>query len=348
MPFAGWEMPVQFEGIKAEHQAVRESVGLFDVSHMGEIWIEGKDALAFADSLITNDLYSTADGQILYSPMCLENGGIVDDLLAYRYNKEKILFVVNASNRSKDFDHIKKNISGDVTVTDKSDHTGQLAVQGPLSRALMSSISDSVISNLPEFHFVEGSVAGINCLVSRTGYTGEDGYEIYCADKDLPALFLEIEKAGKNHNMKFIGLGARDTLRLEAKLTLYGNDIDETTSPLEAGLGWTVKFTDRDFIGKSALEEQKKQGITRRLVGFEMTDKAIARHGYPIIRGNSIDETPIGTICSGSPSPTLGKNIGLAYLPIDMTKTDTNFNVIIRGIAKGAKVVKTPFYRQKP
>lgn len=340
-------MPIQFEGIKAEHQAVRESLGLFDVSHMGEIWIEGKDALAYADYLITNDLYQAKDGQVIYSPMCTESGGIVDDLIAYRYSEEQILLVVNASNREKDLAHIRAHVHGKVQITDRSDETGQLAIQGPRAKELLSSMTDGRFDELETFYFVEGEVAGVPCLISRTGYTGEDGFEIYCAMDRLVALFLGLEAAGASFGMKLIGLGARDTLRLEARLSLYGNDIDETTSPLEAGLGWTVHFRDRDFLGKTALLSQEEEGVARRLVGFEMTEKAIARHGYTVIRGNDPNEPVVGTVTSGSPAPSLGKNIGLAYLPLEMTKKGTEFCVLIRGAAKGARVIKTPFYRRK-
>jgi aminomethyltransferase len=346
VPFAGYELPVQFEGIKAEHFAVREAVGLFDVSHMGEILLEGKDALAYADYLLTNDLYVAENGQAVYSPMCLESGGIVDDLLAYRFDEERVLLVVNAANRPKDLAHIQKHVRGDVRITDKSDEIGQIAIQGPNAKALVGKISEGRFNDLKPFCFVEGKAAGVSCVVSRTGYTGEDGYEMYCANEDMVSLFLALEAEGEPFGLKLIGLGARDTLRLEAKLSLYGNDIDETTTPLEAGLGWTVRFYDRDFIGKAALLAQEEAGVTRRLVGFEMTQKAVARHGYPIIRGEDPNETPVGTVCSGSTAFTVGKNIGLAYLPLDMAKKGTEFAVVIRGAAKKARVVKTPFYRR--
>ncbi len=349
VPFAGYEMAVQFEGIKAEHQAVRNAVGLFDVSHMGEIWIEGKDALDYADSLVTNDLFAAEAGRVVYSPMCMENGCIVDDLFAYIYDRQKVLLVVNASNRHKDLAHILENVRGEVRVTDKSDETGQIAVQGPNAVALVAAVSDGRYRDLPQFRFVEGEIASVPCLISRTGYTGEDGYEIYCSGSDLEKLFLGIEAQGAPFGLKPIGLGARDTLRLEARLSLYGNDIDDTTTPLEAGLAWTVKLdTDRDFIGKAALLAQVEKGLSRKIAGFEMTDKAIARHGYPVVRGNDPSEPPVGFVGSGSPSITLNKNIGLAYLPIDMTKRGTKFYVVIRGAAKEAVVVKTPFYRREP
>lgn len=277
--FAGYNMPIQFAGIKKEHQAVREAAGLFDVSHMGEIWLEGDNALAAADYLVTNDIYAIENGQIAYTPMCLDSGGIVDDLLVYRFSPKKILLVVNAANHDKDLAHIQQYVGDDVNVIDRSFDTGQLALQGPKSSEIMANISDQVVE-LPGFHFLETTIAGAACLVSRTGYTGEDGFEIYAANDDMSAIFDALIDTGCEFGMELIGLGARDTLRLEAKLCLYGNDIDEHTTPLEAGLGWTVKLGERDFVGKNAISSQKAAGVTKRLVGFEMMDKGIARHGF--------------------------------------------------------------------
>ena len=345
--FAGYEMPIQFEGIIKEHQAVRQAAGLFDVSHMGEIWLEGAGALAYADCLVTNDVYAIEDNQIAYSPMCLDSGGIVDDLLVYRFGEEKVLLVVNAANHDKDLAHIEKHCPAGVTVVDRSFLTGQLALQGPRSSEILADIADATLVGLGGFRFAEGTVGGAPCLVSRTGYTGEDGYEIYCTNEDLPQVFDAVTEAGASRGLKQIGLGARDTLRLEAKLCLYGNDIDETTTPLEAGLGWTVKFTERDFLGKAALEKQKAKGIPRKLIGFEMEDRGIARHGYPVVPdGEAADAAPIAEVCSGGPSPTLGRNIGLVYLPTSLAKKDARFGVVIRGSVKRAKVVKTPFYKR--
>jgi aminomethyltransferase len=343
--FAGFEMPIQFEGIKREHQAVREAAGLFDVSHMGEIWLEGSGALAYGDYLVTNDIFAIEDGQIAYSPMCLESGGIVDDLLVYRVASDKILLVVNAANHDKDLEHIKKHRPDNVEIVDRSFETGQLALQGPKAEEILSKIADASLVHLKGFRFSMGAIADVPCLVSRTGYTGEDGFEIYCPGDKLIQVFDAIAKAGERSGLKQIGLGARDTLRLEAKLCLYGNDIYETTSPLEAGLGWTVKLESRDFLGRDAIVAQKAAGLTRKLVGFEMVDRGIARHGYPVVEeGGDADGPSIAVICSGSPSPTLGKSIGLVYLPRRLAKKGTVFGVVIRGAVKRAKVVKTPFY----
>jgi aminomethyltransferase len=347
VPFAGYEMPIQFAGIKKEHLAVRERVGIFDVSHMGEIWLTGPDALGFADYLVTNDIAGLDDGQVAYSPMCLETGGIVDDLLVYRLSRERLLLVVNAANRAKDFKHITAHRRGDVEIVDKSADTGQLALQGPRAEALLSALTGDRFKELSYFRFTSGEVAGVSCLVSRTGYTGEDGFELYCDQGDLVALFRAVAAAGEPMGLLPVGLGARDTLRLEAKLSLYGNDIDETTTPLEAGLGWTVKLDGADFIGKGALLAQKKRGVDRRLVGFRMVDKAIARHGYPVVpEGAGPGAEPMAEVCSGGPSPTLKQSIGLVYLQKKLAKKGSRFGVVIREKVKMAEVVKTPFYKR--
>ena len=347
VPFAGYDMPIQFAGIKAEHNAVRTAAGIFDVSHMCEFWLEGKDALEYAHWLVTNDVKGLRDGQICYTPMCVENGGIVDDLLVYRYGQEKILLVLNAACHDKDLEHITKNVFGDVTVTDRSYETGQVALQGPRAQEILTAVTGGSFADLGFFYFAEGSVAGEPCIVSRTGYTAEDGFEIYCANDSLPTVFNAIMKAGEPLGLQPIGLGARDTLRLEGKLSLYGNDIDLTTTPLEASLGWTVKLDAGDFLGRDALIKQKKEGLKRRLMGFEMIDKGIARHGYSIVLADSdIDAEPISTVASGSPSPTLGKNIGLAYLPAKGYKSGKEIGVVIRKKVLKAKVVKTPFYKR--
>ncbi len=345
--FAGYQMPIQFSGIKAEHHAVRSLAGLFDVSHMGEIWLEGPDALAYAHWLMTNNIGDLANGQVAYSPMCLDDGGIVDDLLVYRVSEKKILLVVNAANHDKDLAHIVSHVRGNVDVHDRSDETGQLALQGPGASEILSQVSKGAFEDLPPFHFVEATVSNSPCLVSRTGYTGEDGYEIYASNQHMVPIFQTLMDAGQSLGLAPIGLGARDTLRLEAKLCLYGNDIDETTTPLEAGLGWTVKLDAGDFLGKDALLNQKEDGIKRRLMGFEMETKAIARHGYPVVLTNAeADSEPISTIASGCPSPTLKKNIGLVYLPKKKYKVGTTFGVAVRGKVATARVVKTPFYKR--
>jgi aminomethyltransferase len=347
VPFAGYEMPVQFAGIKAEHQAVRTRAGLFDVGHMGEIWLEGPDALEYAHWLVTNDIKGLEDGQVAYTPMCLASGGIVDDLLVYRFGSAKILLVVNAANHDKDLGHVQDNVRGDVEVIDRSYDTGQLALQGPLAAEILASITAGRYRDLGFFRFVEGEIAGQPCLISRTGYTAEDGYEIYADNDRMVPLLKALMEAGEPQGLQPVGLGARDTLRLEGKLALYGNDIDETTTPLEALLGWTVKLEAGDFLGRDALVKQKGEGIPRKLVGFEMVDRGIARHGYPVVpAGAGPDAEPISHVASGSPSPTLGTNIGLVYLPKKGYKRGAEIGVVVRDKVLVAKVVKTPFYQR--
>jgi aminomethyltransferase len=348
VPFAGYEMPVRFKGIKAEHEAVRTKAGLFDVSHMAELWLDGPGALDYARWLVTNDLHALEDGQVLYAPMCLPSGSIVDALLVYRYSISKVLLVLNASNHDKDLAHVSANAAGrDVRVTDKSYETAQLALQGPLAVRILAQVSGERFASLGFFRFAEGEVAGRPCLVSRTGYTGEDGYEIYCDNRHAVHVFRALMEAGEPLGLQPIGLGALDTLRLEAKLCLYGNDIDETTTPLEAGLGWTVSFDSGDFNGRDALVRQKEEGTARRLVGFEMVGKGIARHGYKVVAaGAGPDAAGLCLVASGAPSPTLGTNIGLAYLPRKGYKPGTAFCVVIRDKVIEAKVVKTPFYKR--
>lgn len=347
VPFAGYEMPVQFEGIKAEHNAVRTRAGLFDVSHMCEFWLEGPDALEYAHWLVTNDVKGLENGQVCYTPMCTPEGGIVDDLLVYRYGTDKILLVVNAACHDKDLEHVRSNVRGDVKVTDRSYQTAQVALQGPAAVEIMAAATNGEYRDLGFFHFAEGKVAGVDCIVSRTGYTAEDGYEIYCANEGMVQVFNKLMEVGEPEGLALIGLGARDTLRLEGKLSLYGNDIDLTTTPLEALLGWTVKLEAGDFNGRDALVKQKEEGVGRRLLGFEMVGKGIGRHGYPIVpAGAGPDAEPISFVASGAPSPTLGTNIGLAYLPKKGYKVGATFGVVIRNKVVEARVVKTPFYKR--
>lgn len=346
--FAGFELPVQFSGIIAEHHAVRNAVGLFDVSHMGRVWIEGQGALECAQYLVTNDVSSLKDGQALYSPMCREDGGIIDDLLVYRLGPERFLFVINSGNHDKDLSHLKKMAPSSVRIIDKSYESGQLALQGPSSALVLDGPSQGKLGQLSFMDCLELPLFGKPCLVSRTGYTGEDGYEIYCDNNDIVHVFQNLIKEGSAWGIVPVGLGARDTLRLEARLCLYGNDIDETTTPLEAGLGWTVRFQAGEFVGKEILERQKQEGVTRRLVGFEMLDKGIARHGYPVVSVEAgAESTPIGFVTSGSPSPTLARNIGLAYLPKKGYKLGTKIGIVIRGRVLQAELVKTPFYKRE-
>jgi len=343
VPFAGWLMPVQYEGIRQEHEAVRQRAGLFDVSHMGELHLEGPEAVALVDSLVTNSVKSLPVGKALYTCCCNEAGTILDDLIIYRRGEDRILVVCNAGNREKISAHFAKHAAGRCSFRDASDETALLALQGPLAEQALREVGcDAHLPELGTFHLADGMVAGIPCTVARTGYTAEDGFELFCANADAPALFRAILAAPVG--VKPIGLGARDTLRLEGKLSLYGNDIDETTNPLEAGLGWVVKLDGDDFIGRDALRAIQAAGVTRKLVGIQMTGRGIARHGYPVI----IDGQEVGVVTSGSPSITLGTNIGLAYVPVAASRVGTALGVQIRDKVIDAVVVKTPFYKRQP
>ncbi len=339
--FGGWEMPVQYAGILEEHRAVRERVGLFDVSHMGELDVEGPDSLVSLQALTPNDVGKLADGRIQYSAFLTEKGTFVDDLLVYRRAADSYLVVVNASNTPKDFAWAAAGVRGDVRIDDRSADYALIAVQGPKAGALLARLSDPDPSDLPYYGFRNTKVAGAAALVSRTGYTGEDGFEIYCRPDDAESLFRRLLEEGKPEGVAACGLGARDTLRLEAKMALYGNDIDDTVTAWEADLGWIVKLGKGDFVGRDALVAQKQAGVPRKLVGFEMVDRGIARHGYPAktAAGN-------GLVTSGTHSPTLGKPIGLALLPAGATAIGTEFHVDIRGRAAAARVVATPFYKR--
>jgi len=346
VPFAGFEMPVQYQGISAEHQAVRERVGVFDVSHMGELELRGPGAAELVNRLVTNDLGRVSDGQAMYTCCCNEQGTILDDLIIYRRSTENILVVCNASNRAKISRHFAEASEGKVDFKDTSDQTALLAVQGPraLETLMQAGTSLGELDRaLPSFRFREAEVGGVRATVARTGYTGEDGVELFCRSEDAVRLWRALFEAGRRFEIAAAGLGARDTLRLEARLSLYGNDIDETTNPLEAGLGWTVKLEKSDFVGKNALLRVKQQGLARKLVGFEMTGRGIARHGYALLDGSG---QPVGTCTSGAPSPTLGKNIGLGYLPVNMSEIGVEFLVDCRGKKVGGKVVRTPFYKR--
>jgi aminomethyltransferase len=340
--FGGWEMPVQYEGILEEHRAVRERVGLFDVSHMGEFELTGPDALPALQSLTPNDVGRLADGRCHYSAFLTERGTFVDDLLVYRRAADSFLVVVNAGNTGKDFQWASAHAKGDLRLEDKSAAYALIAVQGPLAAGLMSRVSEPDPSDLPYYGFRATSLFGAHALVSRTGYTGEDGFEIYLDPQEAEKVFRGLLEAGRPDGAVPCGLGARDTLRLEAKMALYGNDIDDTVTPWEADLGWIVKMKKRDFLGRDALERQKEQGVPRKLVGFEMVDRGIARHGYPA-------QTPAGegVVTSGTHSPTLGRPIGLALVPSGAQTVGTEFEVDIRGRRARARIVETPFYKRK-
>jgi len=344
VPFAGWEMPVLYSGIVREHQAVREAAGLFDVCHMGELELAGPDAAKVANELVTNDLSRIEAGQAMYTCCCNEQGTVLDDLILYKRSEESVLVVCNASNRAKIAAVFRARGSASFDVDDVSDRTALIALQGPKAFEVLARVSRPKLeAELGRFRFAVEEIASVSCTVARTGYTGEDGVELFCAAQDAPALWQGLLAAGQSLQVLPCGLGARDTLRLEARLPLYGNDIDETTNPLEAGLGIFVKLDGADFVGKAALVAAKQRGPTRRLVGFEMEGRGVARHGYPLLdaQGN-----PRGVCTSGSPSPTLGKAIGLGYLPTEMSNAGQEFLVDCRGKSIAARVVKTPFYKR--
>ena len=341
--FGGWDLPVQFSGILEEHKAVRERAGLFDVSHMGEIGIQGTGAEAFLQRVTCNDVSKLADGRCQYNGLLYPTGGFVDDILVYRNSPRDYLVVVNASNAEKDFEWFQDCAAEfDVRVDNLSDSYAQLALQGPLSERILQPMTDVDLAQMKYYRFGRGKVDGVDALVSRTGYTGEDGFEIYVSPEHATALFTRMLDRGKDHEVLPCGLGARDTLRLEAKMALYGNDIDHSTTPLEADLGWIVKVEKGDFHGREILVREQEEGVRRKLVGFEMVDRGIARHGYPVVDG----AREIGVVTSGTHSPTLKKAIGLAYLPPEKATAGTLFSVLIRGKETRAQVVPTPFYKR--
>ena len=340
--FAGWEMPVQYEGVLAEHEAVRTRVGLFDVSHMGEVIFRGPKALAALNRAFTNDLSKVADGQAQYGCLCRETGGIVDDVVVYRRSAEDLLVCVNAANRKKDFDWLLAHAGG-AEVTNESDEWAQLALQGPLAAQLLQRLTNVNLTVLRTYRFAGGEVAGIPCLVARTGYTGEDGFELFCPPAQAERLWGELMEAGRHERIAPCGLGARDSLRLEMAYRLYGSDMDDSTTPLEAGLAWVVKLEKGEFVGREALVRQREQGLSRKLVGFVHTDAGIARHGYPVLQ----DGRRVGEVTSGTRSPSLGASVGLAYVPPALAAEGSTFAVEIRGRAAAARAAKTPFYTRK-
>ena len=343
--FAGWDMPVQYTSIKDEHLAVRNAAGLFDVSHMGEIEISGPDALALVQHLSTNDASNMIDGKALYSLMLNERGTVIDDVIIYRFTQERFIIVVNASNVDKDFAWMKKHANSNVTVTNRSDDYALIAFQGPKAPEILQTLTDVDLPSIKRYHFASGAVTGINdVILARTGYTGEDGFEIFCTPADAPKLWSALRDAGKTHGVKPTGLAARDTLRIEMKFSLYGHEISEETNPYEAGLGWVVKMGEENgFYGKDVLAEIKKRGITRRLVGFTMIDRAIPRQGYSIIK----DGEAVGEVTSGTMSPSMDIPIGIGFVPPDMRAMGTRFHIDIRGKLKEAEVIETPFYKKQ-
>ncbi|KIL37651.1 glycine cleavage system protein T [Cohnella kolymensis] len=344
--FGGWELPVQFYGIGREHDAVRMKAGLFDVSHMGEFEVSGPQAESFVQQMTTNDVSRLAAGQAQYTLMCYPDGGVVDDLLVYKRSAEHFMLVVNASNIAKDFAWLNVRLPKGAELRDRSETTALLALQGPLSESILSRLADADLAALLPFHFLDGvEVCGKKALVSRTGYTGEDGFEIYCGAADAPHLWEQLLTAGEPDGLIPAGLGARDTLRFEARLPLYGQELSDTISPLEAGLGMFVKLDKGDFIGRDALAEQKTKGLKRKLVGIEMIDRGIPRAHYTV----HANDRQIGEVTTGTQSPTLKRNLGLALLDIAHTGLHSEVWVDVRGKMLRAEVVSTPFYkRSKP
>ena len=343
VPFAGFEMPVQYGGIIEEHKRVRESVGVFDVSHMGEVEVWGKDALAFVQKITVNDASKLTKGRVQYSAMCYNDGGIVDDLLVYDMG-DHFMLVINASNIDKDFAWMQKNVLGDVKLKNRSDEISLLAIQGPNSLATLQKLTKVDLSLIQYYHFVKGELAGVDMTISRTGYTGELGFEIYFpSDVAMgKAVWDAVMDAGKDFNIGPVGLGARDTLRLEMGFCLYGNDIDQTTHPLEAGLGWITKLDKGDFNGKNILVKAKSDGLKRKLIGFTLSEKAFPRHGYDIGSGGD----KIGDVTSGTFSPILDKGIGMGYVPLTASKPGTTINILIRNKKVAATVTGLPFIKK--
>jgi glycine cleavage system T protein (aminomethyltransferase) len=342
--FGGFEMPIQYTGIIEEHRQVRSAVGLFDVSHMGEIEIRGRDALEFVQRVTINDASRLVEGKVQYSAMCYEEGGIVDDLLVYHMGDHYML-VVNASNIEKNFSWLQQHMGGDVRLKNRSDEISLLAIQGPQSLALLQKITSVNLASIDFYHFVRHKLAGVDMVISRTGYTGEMGFELYFpSDTETgTVVWNAIMREGKNLGCVPVGLGARDTLRLEMGYCLYGQDIDNTTNPLEAGLGWLTKLEKGPFVGREALQRFKRDGLRRKLVGFSTSDKAFPRPGYVIYAGGN----HIGKVTSGTFSPSLGKGIGLGYVDIGHAKPGTQFEIDIRNRRTGAMAVPLPFIKKQ-
>jgi aminomethyltransferase len=343
VPFGGWDMPVQYSSILEEHRAVRGAAGLFDISHMGEIEFKGPDALAAVQRLVTSDASKLQAGQVQYAALCYVNGTFVDDLTVYRLADDHFMLTVNAANIEKDYAWIRDHVTGRVEALNISDETALLALQGPKAQEILQKFTPVDLSQIRYYWFQRGKVLEAEAIISRTGYTGEDGFEIYLSPAQAETLWWRLLEAGRSYGVLPTGLGARDTLRLEAKMALYGNDIDDTHTVLEADLGWIVKFEKGAFIGREALQKQQAEGIRRKLVGFEMVGRGIARSHYKIVK----DGREIGEVTSGGPSPTLGKNIGLGYIVIEHAKIGAEFDIVIRGEPVRAKIVPTPFYKRK-
>jgi aminomethyltransferase len=339
--FVGWEMPVQYESALREHLSVRNHAGLFDVSHMGEIELIGPDALAFTQRVTCNDAARLSNGQVQYSALLTPKGTLIDDILVYRFNQEHFFVCVNASNKDKDFEWLRSQKRGNLDVIDSSDSYAQLALQGPKAQELLQKLTAFPLATLQYYWFAWTEVSGVRTLISRTGYTGEDGFELYLPPENASDIWEQLMAAGQSLRVIPAGLAARNTLRLEVCYLLYGNDMDDHTTPWEAGLGWIVKLGKGDFLGKEALVKQKEKGIQRRLQGFEMVDRGIARDHFPVY----LDEQPIGHVTSGSYSPSLEKSIGLTYLPVNRDP-ESQLHVEIRGKRLTAKPVDIPFLKK--
>lgn len=342
VPFGGFDMPVQYAGIMEEHKTVRSAVGVFDVSHMGEFFATGREALSFLQKVTVNDVSKLSPGKAQYSAMCYADGGIVDDLLVYMLADQSYMIVVNAANIEKDWAWMEKHCPHDVKFENKSDETALLAIQGPKSLETMQQLTTADLSTIPYYHFVRGNVAGIEMIISRTGYTGEMGFEIYFDMSHAEKIWNAIFDAGKKFAIAPIGLGARDTLRLEMGYCLYGNDIDQTTNTIEGGLGWITKFNKGDFIAKPILETVKAEGPKRKLVGMMINDKAVPRHGYPLM----VSGTTVGVVTSGTFSPSLGKGIALGYVHHEHAGIGSKIHIDIRGRSIEATIVPLPFLKK--
>lgn len=343
VPFAGYNMPVQYEGVNLEHETVRNGVGVFDVSHMGEFLLTGEHALALIQKVTSNDASVLEIGRAQYSCLPNNNGGIVDDLIVYRIKEHQYLLVVNASNIDKDWDWIASHNDMGVEMRNLSDDYSLLAIQGPKAAEAMQSLTSVDLSAIKYYHFEVADFAGIYyVIISATGYTGSGGFEIYCKNNEVEQIWNAVFKAGEPYGIKPIGLAARDTLRLEMGFCLYGNDINDTTSPIEAGLGWITKFS-KEFVNSEALKQQKEMGVSRKLVGFELTERGIPRHDYEIV---DADGNPIGIVTSGTMAPSLGKGIGMGYVKTEFAAVDTELFILIRNNKVRAKVVKLPFYKK--
>jgi len=347
MAYSGWEMPIQYKGIKEEHKAVREKAGIFDVSHMGEVKVKGDQAEDFVQYLVTNDVKSMKENSIVYAMMCYEDGGIVDDLLVYKYNREDFLLVINAANVSKDYNwmkSVKEEGNFDTTLDNISDKISEVALQGPKAKEILQKISDKDLDEIKFFEFFPTiNIDGIDCIVSRSGYTGEDGFEIYTENDNITQIWKKILEVGEDYDIEPIGLGARDTLRFEANLPLYGNELSKDITPVEAGYNFAVKLDGDDFSGKDALVKQKEEGLKRKIVGFELLGRGIPRHEYPILNEKG---KKIGFVTTGYKSITLGKSIGLAMVDIEYSKLDNEIFVQIRKNEVKAKVIKRSFLKK--